>query len=384
VAAAIGVPAAAAGEGEAARALVGTGLLERLIKAQLPAAVPLPARAGAAAASAQVIEARLCPPDKSGRGHALAVLVPATAAARPSAGSLRTPEDCKLALDALAQRLLPDAGAPAVAVADLAVGFRPGEIRLSIEKAAVAAEKGAAAAEALRALGPRTALPPVALGDPRIPLEGGPPLALALSLDWRREGLAAAVGLGGAAGKPGSRADLAGTATGTALVAELPLPFVGALLAAAQRRGPFEVRLDSEIVEVSDVRVAAQGSGLQVTGTATPRSLRQSMRLAADLAGEDLEIAELRVDAELEDCSGVGLLQKVGCNARNAARSAAAEAAAAGLRQRYRGRLVRDLVGAQRIDLGLAGQPLELRAEPLRFTARGGAVHIDVAAQVGP
>jgi hypothetical protein len=130
--------------------------------------------------------------------------------------------------------------------------------------------------------------------------------------------------------------------------------------------------------------VAAQGAGLQVTGTATPRSVRQPLRVVADLAGEDLQIAEVRVDAELEDCSGVGLLQKVACNARNTARSAAAEVVAAGLRQQYRGRLVRDFVRGQRIDLGLAGQPLTLQAEVLRLGARGSIVQIDAAARPGP
>jgi len=380
---------ARAGEGEGARALVGTALLEQLVHAQLPAAVPLPGRAGGGSAS--VIEARLCAPDKAGRGHVLAVLVPGAPPERLGAGNLRPPEDCRASLDAVAQRLLPAVGAPAVAVADLAIVFRPGEIRFSVEKTAVAAEKGAAAAEkgaaaaeALRALDARTALPAVPLAELKVPRESGPPLALGIGLDWRREGVGVALGLGGAVVRPGGRADLAGTAPGTSLCAELPLSFVNALLAAVQRPGPFEVRLDSEIVEVADVRVAAQAAGLQVTGTATPRSVRQPLRVAADLAGEDLQIAELRVDAELEDCSGVGLLQKVACNARNTARSAAAEAVAAGLRQLYRGRLVRDFVGAQRIDLALAGHSLPLHAEVLRLRARGSLVQIDAAARPGP
>jgi hypothetical protein len=375
---------ARAGEGEAARALVGTALLEQLIRARLPAVVPLPARAGGGGGSASVIEARLCAPDKGGRGHVLTVLVTGAPSGRPGAGSLRPSEDCQASLDAVAQRLLPAVGAPAVAVADLAIAFRPGEIRFSIEKTAVAAEKGAAAAETLRALGSKTALPAAPLADLKVPMDSGPPLVLGVGLDWRREGVGVAVALGGTAGRPGGRADLASAVPGTSLCAELPLTFVSALLAAVQRRGPFEVRLDSEIVEVTDVRVTAQGAGLQVTGMATPRSVRQPLRVAADLAGEDLQIAEVRVDAELEDCSGVGLLQKVGCNARNAARSAAAEAVAAGLRQQYRGRLVRDFVGGQRIDLGLAGQPLPLQAEVLRLGARGSIVQIDAAARPGP
>jgi hypothetical protein len=372
---------ARAGEGEGARALVGTALLEQLVRSQLPAAVPLPGRAGG---SASVIEARLCAPDKAGRGHVLAVLVPGAPPERLGAGNLRPPEDCRASLDAVAQRLLPAVAAPAVAVADLAIAFRPGEIRFSIEKTAVASEKGAAAAGALRALDAKTALPAVPLADLKVPRESGPPLALGIGLDWRREGVGVALGLGGAVVRPGGRADLAGAVPGASLCAELPVSFVNALLAAVQRPGPFEVRLDSEIVEVADVRVAAQAAGLQVTGTATPRSVRQPLRVAADLAGEDLQIAELRVDAELEDCSGVGLLQKVACNARNTARSAAAEAVAAGLRQQYRGRLVRDFVGAQRIDLALAGHSLPLHAEVLRLRARGSLVQIDAAARPGP
>jgi hypothetical protein len=371
---------ARAAEGEGARALVGNALLEELVRSRLPLAVPLAAGPGGGERSASVIEARLCVPDKGGRGHVLVVLVSGAPAGRPDAGNLRPSEDCQASLDAVAQRLLPAVGAPAVAVADLAIAFRPGEIRFSIEKTAVAAEKGAAAAEALRALGAKTTLPAVPLADVKVPMDAGPPLVLGIGLDWRRGGVGVTVGLGGAPGRSGGRADLSGAAPGTSLSAELPLSFVSALLAALQRRGPFEVRLESEIVEVADVRVVAQGAGLQVTGMATPRSVRQPLRVVADVAGEDLQIAEVRVDPELEDCSGVGLLQKVECRARNAARTAAAEVVAAGLRQQYRGRLVRDFVGAQRIDLGLAGQPLPLQAEVLRLVARGSSVQVDAAA----
>ena len=125
------------------------------------------------------------------------------------------------------------------------------------------------------------------------------------------------------------------------------------------------------------MRVARADGRLLVTGRATPRSVGQSFDVAVDLAGADLQVADVRVTAPLEDCASLGILQRLGCDTRNAGRNAAAQALAAGLRRRYRGQLVRALVGPQEMKLDVAGRPLVIRAELQRLATRESTVEAD-------
>jgi hypothetical protein len=363
----------APGDVEPARALIGAALLERVVRAELPLPLEIPAGA------VQVIDVRYCGPDASGRARALVALTTGGQTGGGAAAALRGADDCSGGLEALAQRVLPlAAGAkpPAVAVAELAAAARPGELALSVEKVALAGERGAPGAEGLRALAARPALPPIPtraleVGDP-----GAPPAAVvSLAFEWRPDGVAL-IGAPGAAPppvRPGGREKPAAAD----LALDLPLTFINALVQAVLARGPIKVPLDPEEVTLTDVGVARAGDQIAVTGRATPRSVGQPFDVTVNLAGADLQVADVQVTAPQENCAAQGPLQRLGCNSRNAGRTAAAEALAAGLRQRYRGQLVRALVGPQQMKLDVAGRPLQVRAELQRLGARESTVESD-------
>jgi hypothetical protein len=88
----------------------------------------------------------------------------------------------------------------------------------------------------------------------------------------------------------------------------------------------------------------------------------------------------VQVAAQLEDCASMGLLQRLGCDTRNAGRTGAAQALAAGLRRRYRGQLIRTLIGPQEMRFDVAGRPLIVRAELQRLATRDLTVEADATA----
>jgi hypothetical protein len=89
------------------------------------------------------------------------------------------------------------------------------------------------------------------------------------------------------------------------------------------------------------------------------------VRLAIESAGADLKIAEVRAEAELEDC-GASSVASLGCKARNAARSTAAAALASGMTARYRGQLLRALAPPPPFSFDLGGRHLTLALTPTR------------------
>jgi hypothetical protein len=160
---------------------------------------------------------------------------------------------------------------------------------------------------------------------------------------------------------------------------DLPLPLINTLLDLTLKREPLRIDVNPETVEITDVKLARAQSGLVATGRATPVSVGQSFDLAVDLQGADLQMTDVRAEAQLEDCSSLGILQKVACDARNAGRRTAAQALSAGLRQRYRGHTVRSLIGPQQLEVALAGRPRVLRAELQRLGGREGAVQAEAS-----
>jgi hypothetical protein len=94
-----------------------------------------------------------------------------------------------------------------------------------------------------------------------------------------------------------------------------------------------------------------------------------------------LSVSSVRVAGQLEDCSALGTMAALGCNVRNGARSAAAEAFGRALTQQYQGRLVHELASPQSLRFKIAGQRIELRGDLLRtsFGAHGlsAAAHLD-------
>ena len=372
------------GEVEPAGALIGSALLERVVRAELPLPLPLPVTAAPGAgvpATVQVIDVRYCGPDSSGRARTLVAL---TSGAPPAAGgqaaaALRAPDDCSAPLESLAQRVLPlaaGANPPVVAVAELAAAAHPSELALSVERVALAGPRGAVGAEGLLTLTPRTSLPPIPTSGLQVGDPGATPAAvLNLSFAWRPDGVALIAAPG--AGSRAARAGVRDKPAASDLAMDLPLTFINAIVQTVLARGPIRVPLDPEEVTLTDVRVARTGDHLLVTGRATPRTVAQSFDVAVELAGADLQVADVRVTAPLEDCASLGTLQRLGCDTRNAGRNAVGETLGAALRRRYGGQLVRALVGPQELKLDVAGRPLVMRAELQRLANREATVEAD-------
>ncbi len=267
---------------EPARAVFGSALLERVVRAELPLALPMP---GEPATAVQVVDIRYCGLDAAGRARARAVLTPgAPAAGSQAIAALRAPDDCVAPLEALAQRVLPlVAGArpPAVAVAELGAAASASDLALSLERVALAGERAAAGAEGLRALAARPGVLPVPTSAVQVGDPGAKPAAvLSLGFEWRPDGvvLIATPGPRPLAGRAGGRDKSAASD----LSIDLPLGFINALVQEVLARGPIRVPLDSEEVALSDVRVAQADGRLLVTGRATPRSVGQSFDVAVD------------------------------------------------------------------------------------------------------
>jgi hypothetical protein len=364
--------------------MLGSALLERVVRAELPLALPVP---GEPAIAVQVVDIRYCGPDAGGRARARAVITPgAPAAGSQAVAALRAPDDCAAPLEALAQRVLPllvGGKPPAVAVAELGAAASSSDLVLSLERVVLAGERALPGAQGLHALAGRRELRPVPISGVQVGDPGAKPAAVFhLGFEWRPDGVVLTA-------TPGPR-PLSGPAGGrdrsaaSDLSIDLPLGFINALVQDVLARGPIRVPVDPEEVALSDVRVAQADGRLLVTGRATPRSVGQSFDVVVDLAGADLQVADVQVTAPGEDCAAMGVLQRLGCDTRNAGRAGAAQALAAGLRQRYRGQLVRTLVGPQEMKFDVAGRPLIVRAELQRLATHESTVEADATAATAP
>jgi len=178
-----------------------------------------------------------------------------------------------------------------------------------------------------------------------------------------------------------------GLTTGQANVAvQIPVSFANEVLRRLTWTQPLTVPVDREEIDIQNVSLAGQGAGelarLTLTGNATPKSVRETMRWTVVVAGEPLRVSSVQAAAQLEGCAGLGTMAAIGCNVRNGARAAAAETFAAALTQKYQGQFVHDLASPQSLRFNVAGQRIDLRGDLVKtlFSARGlsAAAHLDV------
>jgi hypothetical protein len=134
---------------------------------------------------------------------------------------------------------------------------------------------------------------------------------------------------------------------------------------------PLTIPVDRDEVEIRQVSLAGSGAGesarLTLSGTATPRTIREIMQWTVGLGGDPLLVSRGQFSAQLEDCSGLGTMAALACNLRNGARGAAAEAFGASLTQRYQGQPVHELASPLNLRFEVAGQRVELRGDLLHL-----------------
>jgi hypothetical protein len=293
---------------------------------------------------------------------------------------------CQGGLPDLAKRAGEGNEEAGIVVADLEATWKPWEVRLVV----VHAEGTTKLAKARLATGleKRRELLVVPTGDTRIQLESGP-LALYAVPSFLSGAVEVAIVMGGS-GAPGSPDKLAGRGPGLAgdanIAVEVPLSFVNQLLRRLTWSQPLIIPVNQDEVELRNVSINGEGAGeasrLTLTGNATPSSIRETMRWTVATGGDPMRVSFVKIAAQMEDCAGLATMAAVGCNVRNGARAAAAEAFASSLTQRYQGLLVHELASPQTLRFSVAGERFILSGDLLRmgFGARG----VTVAGKLAP
>jgi hypothetical protein len=280
-------------------------------------------------------------------------------------------EGCQSSLAGVAEQASP-ALAEGTLLADLEASWRSWELQLSAVRAVVAGKEG-------RTRPVPGLLKPVQIlafstAGLRIDNGAGPPILLHGKPSFLAGAVEVAVVLADKAPSKPPHAEWGTRAAGldgpANLAAEIPVAFANQLLRRLTGTQPLVIPANGDEVEVQNVVLSGTGGGeaarLALAGTATPRSLRETLRWNLLATGTPLQLSSVRATAELEDCSALGTMAALGCSARNMARTAAAEAFAQALTQRYQGELVHELASPIDLRFGVAGQRIVLRGDLLR------------------
>jgi hypothetical protein len=385
-----GLPASAFARedaGERAEAVLLGSAINRFVAKQLPTtfAVRGDRAAGIGAEDVTLVDGRYCGAKDPSHGRFVGVLrpVPAGSAALPALDA----RDCQGKLDDVARRLAgaPDAGA--VAVAELITEWVPSEVRVSIGDVGAGGEGGRALARTLaraKAAGP---LATADTGGLRLETERGSALNLDLALSFLKGdgGVLATLTVACAGCVPAPRAPFVTQAAAppdSDGVVGATLRFANRVVALFSEDGPLVLDLDRQTVEIRGIQISGGEGALTVRGRATSRAVSESARISIESAGSDLRLAEVRAEAEMEDCSGLAGAASLRCNVRNTARGPAAAALAAAMTSRYRGRLLRTLVAPPPFSFEVGGRRMTLRLTPTRASASAGNLIVHGKAEV--
>ena len=388
----VGLPAptaagASADAGERAEALLLGGAINRFVAKQLPTTFSVRGNrdAGIGAEDVTLVDARFCGARDAGHGRFIGLLRPA------SGGSAALPAldvgDCRGKLDEVAKRLAaaPDAGA--VAAVELIVQWVPSELRVSIGDIGAGGDGGRSLARTLaraKAAGP---LATVETGGLRLETERGSALSLDLALSFPKgsDGALATLTVACPGCAPAPRTPFvtaAGAPADTDGVVGATLRFANRVVALFSEDGPLVLELDRQTVEIRNIQISGGEGTLAVRGRATSRAVSETARVSIESAGSDLRLAEVRADAELEDCNGQSGGASLRCNVRNAARGPAAAALAGAMTSRYRGKPLRTLIAPPPFSFEVGGRRMTLRLTPTRASAAGGNVIVHGKADV--
>ena len=370
-----------AAEPDPVRVRISAALLDEEIRALLPATLPLPrtlAELGDEGARTMTLaELKYCGVADKGAGRFRAVIRPAAIKAQ---AFLTASDACQVSLADLAKRGATSSdgadGSAGLVLADLEAAWKSWELKLALAHALVVGKGGRKGAPI--AVDKRVDILTVSTSDLRIDTAAGAPIVLHAVPAFAASAIDLAVVMTeGSAPKASNlersaasnRADmLAGQAN---LAVEVPLTVANQVLRRLTWTQPLTIPVDRDEIEVRQVSLAGSGSGesarLTVAGTATPRSIRETMQWTLLLGDDPLLVASGRFSARIEDCSGLGTMAAISCNVRNGARGAAAEAFGSALTQRYQGQPVHELASPLGFRFQVSGQRIELRGDLLRF-----------------
>jgi hypothetical protein len=353
-------------------------LLDEAVQSLLPAAISLPRALGDDAKKTFFLsELRYCGAGKKGGGRF-------RAAGRLGAGRDRsqplfaTDSSCSESLSEVAGKASPALAAGSVLV-DLEATWKSWELRLSVARGVVVDKEGGA--RALSGPAKPVEMLKVRTSDLRIDSGQGAPILLHAKPTF----VAGAVEITLlAADKAPARSPRTEPAVHASLVpgktniaAEISAGFANQILSRLTGKQPLVVPINREEVEIQDVKLSGRKTGkageASLAGTASPRSMRETLRWNLLTEGDPLRVASMRATAELEDCSSLGAVAAIACNVRNGARTTAAEAFAHAFNQRYQGGLVHALLSPLDLRFSFSGQRFVLRGDLLEaaYSARG-------------
>ncbi len=364
--------------GERGEGLVFASAINRLAAKQLPVTFQLAggSEAGAESRPVSIVAVRYCGPFEGGRGRLLALVRRGEAAAQPLLEGARS---CKDKPDDVARRAASVAGDGPIALVEILAAPSATRLRFSVGGVATAGEGASALAADLaraKAAGPLATVDTAGL---RLATAGGGSLTFDLTVlfpkggDLVRAAVTPSAGDGPHAAKS-SLVDQAAAPAATDAMVGATLELANRILALYTQDDPLVLQVQGDTVEIRALQLSGATGSLTLTGRATSRSLAQSLRVGIDAAGADLEISQVRAEAETEDCSGASFMAAVACRGRNAARAAGAAAFAAGMNAHYRGQPLRALVVPPPFSFEVAGRRLTLRPTLLRASSAAGVV----------
>ena len=378
-AAAAAAPAVPTDAGERAEALLLGGAINRFVAKQLPTTFSVRGDrdAGIGAQDVTLVDARYCGGGKDGsRGRLVGVLRPDGATGTlPSVDA----HDCRAKLEEVARRLAaaPDAGA--IAVVELVAEWVPWELRVAIGDVAAGGEGGRAIARTLaraKAAGPLTTLETSGL---RLATERGSSLTLDLALSFLKgtDGVLSTLTVACSGCAPPPRVPVvspAGAPADSDAVVGATLRFANRLVALYSEDGPLVLQLDRQEVEIRNLQIGAGEGTMTVRGRATSRAVAESAQVQIESSGADLKLADVRAEAETEDCRGLSGGAAMRCTVRNAARGPAAAALVAAMMSRYRGKPLRTFMAPPPFSFEVGGRRMTLRLTPTRASSTGGSL----------
>jgi hypothetical protein len=375
---------ARAAEPEPVRVRIAAALIDEEIRALLPATLALPrslAELGEEGARTIVLaELRYCGATEKGAGRFRAVLRQASGKAQ----SILTASDgCPASLAELAKRgAVSSEDGERLVLADLEATWKSWELKLAVVHALVVGKGGHKGTPA--AFDKRADIFTISTSNLRINVEAGAPIVLYAAPAFATAAVDLALAMTeGAAPKAATleraatscRADmLSGQAN---IAADVPMHVANQVLRRLTWTQPLIVPVDRDEVELRQVSLAGAGAGesarLTVSGSATPRAIRETMAWTLALGGNPLVVSNAQFSGQLEDCAGLATMAALGCNVRNGARGAAAEAFGSSLTQRYQGQPVHQLASPLDLRFEVAGHRIELGGDLLRisFEPRG-------------
>jgi hypothetical protein len=384
---------AAASRHDPIRVRISAALVDEELRALLPATLPLPrALADLGEAGGKTItlaELKYCGAGEKGGGRFRAVT--RQGAMGKAQVVLSASDGCEASLSELAKRAAVASGADdGFAVADLEAAWKPWELRLAVARAVVVGKGGRKGAAT--AFDKRGDILTVPTSDLRINTDAGAPIVLHAAPSFAASVVDLAVVMAEVA--PGKAGTLDRTAAGgrgdvlpgqANMAVEIPLPVANQVLRRLTWTQPLTIPVNGDEIEIRQVSLSASGAGegarVTASGSATPRTVRETMRWTLALAGDPLLVSGAQFSAELEDCAGQGTLAALSCNVRNGARGAAAETFAAAITQRYQGQPAHELASPLDFRFEVVGQRIELRGALLHLGI--GARGLSAAVRLG-